>query len=41
MDVAKIKKEVIEQKKSKIKGKIYHFYQVVLLIILIKLKEAS
>ena len=28
MDVAKIKKELIEQKKSKFKGNIYHFSQV-------------
>ena len=41
MDVSKIKKELIEQKKSKFKGNIYHFSQVVLLIILIKLKEVS
>ena len=28
MDVAKIKKELIEQKRSKFKGNIYHFSQV-------------
>ena len=28
MDVAKIKRELIEQKKSKFKGNIYHFFQV-------------